>query len=270
MPVEPDADSWTKHIEMREARAARRRPAHRRVLGPAPRRRAAHPGGAGLHRRHGAARRRPGRREDGRRVEPRQQHAVPRRRRRHRVGAHRAATASWPTAASATARCGCGPRTGKLIATGSQTASMRYLFDEGELPNLPQRPGAGPGLETGAMLDPELFLPEPEPREVHATIISVDDHLVEPPGMFEGRLPSHLQDRAPRIVVNDWGHEVWEFDGQQHTPGRHERRRRPPPRDREGRAVPLRPDAPGLLRRRRPRRTTWTSTACGRRSASRR
>lgn len=64
-------------------------------------------------------------------------------------------------------------------------------------------------------LDPELFLPEPEPREVLATIISVDDHLVEPPGMFEGRLPAHLQDRAPRIVVNRWGHEVWEFDGQQ-------------------------------------------------------
>ena len=27
---------------------------------------------------------------------------------------------------------------GQLIATGSQTASMRYLFDEGEMPNLPQ------------------------------------------------------------------------------------------------------------------------------------
>lgn len=71
--------------------------------------------------------------------------------------------------------------------------------------------------ETGAALDPELFLPEPEPRAVHATIISVDDHLVEPPGMFEGRLPRQLQDRAPRIVVNEWGHEVWEFDGQRHT-----------------------------------------------------
>ena len=56
-----------------------------------------------------------------------------------------------------------------------------------------------------AVLDPELFLPEPEPREVHATIISVDDHLVEPPDMFEGRLPAHLQDRAPRIVVNELG-----------------------------------------------------------------
>jgi predicted TIM-barrel fold metal-dependent hydrolase len=59
----------------------------------------------------------------------------------------------------------------------------------------------------------DLFLPEPSPREVFATIISVDDHLVEPAHMFEGRLPSHLQDRAPKIVVNKHGHEVWEFDG---------------------------------------------------------
>jgi predicted TIM-barrel fold metal-dependent hydrolase len=65
-------------------------------------------------------------------------------------------------------------------------------------------------------LDDDLFLPEPEPAEVRATIISVDDHLVEPPGMFEGRLPARLQDRAPKVIVTDRGHEVWEFDGQQH------------------------------------------------------
>jgi predicted TIM-barrel fold metal-dependent hydrolase len=65
-------------------------------------------------------------------------------------------------------------------------------------------------------LDPQLFLPEPEPREVRYTIISVDDHLVEPPDMFEGRLPAKLQDRAPRIVETEEGHEVWEFEGQRH------------------------------------------------------
>jgi hypothetical protein len=65
-------------------------------------------------------------------------------------------------------------------------------------------------------LDDDLFLPEPEPAEVRATIISVDDHLVEPPGMFEGRLPARLQDRAPKVIVTDKGHEVWDFDGQQH------------------------------------------------------
>jgi predicted TIM-barrel fold metal-dependent hydrolase len=60
----------------------------------------------------------------------------------------------------------------------------------------------------------DLFLPEPEPRPVLNTIISVDDHLVEPPDMFEGRLPAALQGQAPRIVTNQWGHEEWEFDGQ--------------------------------------------------------
>jgi len=68
-----------------------------------------------------------------------------------------------------------------------------------------------------ATADPaELFLPEPEPRQVKYTIVSVDDHLVEPPDMFEGRLPAHLQDRAPRIIENEHGHEVWQFEGQTH------------------------------------------------------
>jgi len=65
-------------------------------------------------------------------------------------------------------------------------------------------------------LDDALFLPEPEPREVRYTIISVDDHLVEPASMFEGRLPARLQDRAPRIVEED-GKQVWSFDGGLYT-----------------------------------------------------
>lgn len=32
-----------------------------------------------------------------------------------------------------------------------------------------------------ADLDPKLFLPDPEPSEEKFTIISVDDHVVEPP-----------------------------------------------------------------------------------------
>lgn len=44
-------------------------------------------------------------------------------------------------------------------------------------------------------------------------IISVDDHLVEPPDMFEGRLSSRLADRAPRVVENDAGREMWLFEG---------------------------------------------------------
>ena len=62
---------------------------------------------------------------------------------------------------------------------------------------------------------PELFLPEPSPREVRYTVISVDDHVVEPADMFVGRIPAKLADRAPRIVETPEGHEVWEFDGAQ-------------------------------------------------------
>jgi predicted TIM-barrel fold metal-dependent hydrolase len=44
-------------------------------------------------------------------------------------------------------------------------------------------------------------------------IVSVDDHLIEPPDLFEGRLPSTLQDRAPRIVDMDGGRQAWEYEG---------------------------------------------------------
>jgi hypothetical protein len=64
--------------------------------------------------------------------------------------------------------------------------------------------------------DAAMFLPEPERREVKFTVVSVDDHLVEPRHMFEGRLPKHLQDRAPRVVETGAGHEVWEFEGNRH------------------------------------------------------
>ncbi len=58
------------------------------------------------------------------------------------------------------------------------------------------------------------LLPDPEPAEILHTIISVDDHLVEPPHMFEGRLPKHLAAEAPRVIETEEGHEVWQFDGQ--------------------------------------------------------
>ena len=63
-------------------------------------------------------------------------------------------------------------------------------------------------------LDPELFLPEPDPREVRYTIISVDDHVVEPGYLFERYLPSDLRERGPQIVANERGQEVWHFEGQ--------------------------------------------------------
>jgi len=68
-------------------------------------------------------------------------------------------------------------------------------------------------MSTAGGLDPALFLDEPTPRPVDYTVISVDDHLVEPAGMFEDRLPRGFQERAPKIVETSDGHQVWEFDG---------------------------------------------------------
>ena len=69
---------------------------------------------------------------------------------------------------------------------------------------------------TNSSLPSDLFLPEPQPAKVRYTVISVDDHLVEPPHMFEGRFPKALADRAPKVVTTDQGHEVWEFEGERH------------------------------------------------------
>lgn len=57
------------------------------------------------------------------------------------------------------------------------------------------------------------LLPDPPAPPVAYTVISVDDHLVEPPWLFEGRLPKKFQDRAPKIVENEAGAQQWHFDG---------------------------------------------------------
>ena len=44
-------------------------------------------------------------------------------------------------------------------------------------------------------------------------LISVDDHIVEPPDMFEGRLPKKYASSAPRVVATTQGSFVWEFEG---------------------------------------------------------
>jgi predicted TIM-barrel fold metal-dependent hydrolase len=43
--------------------------------------------------------------------------------------------------------------------------------------------------------------------------ISVDDHVVEPPDMFDGRLPARYQDAAPRVERTSSGDDVWVFGG---------------------------------------------------------
>jgi predicted TIM-barrel fold metal-dependent hydrolase len=44
------------------------------------------------------------------------------------------------------------------------------------------------------------------------TIISVDDHLIEPADLFEGRMPSHLSAAAPRVITLDDGRETWIYE----------------------------------------------------------
>jgi predicted TIM-barrel fold metal-dependent hydrolase len=59
------------------------------------------------------------------------------------------------------------------------------------------------------------WLPEPVRAERRYTVISVDDHIVEPPHAFEGRLPARFADRAPRVVERDDGTEAWVFEGEE-------------------------------------------------------
>jgi len=42
-------------------------------------------------------------------------------------------------------------------------------------------------------------------------LISVDDHIIEPPDMFKNHLPVKYQQDAPRLVHTDEGTDVWRF-----------------------------------------------------------
>ncbi len=46
-------------------------------------------------------------------------------------------------------------------------------------------------------------------------ILSIDDHTVESPGLFDAHLPASYLDRAPRLVRDDAGMERWEFEGRE-------------------------------------------------------
>ena len=44
-------------------------------------------------------------------------------------------------------------------------------------------------------------------------LISVDDHLIEPPDLFVNHLDAKFQERAPKLERNDEGSDVWVFNG---------------------------------------------------------
>jgi len=57
------------------------------------------------------------------------------------------------------------------------------------------------------------LLPDPDPRPRRFPIISVDDHLIEPPDLFDGRMPATLADGAPHLVERDDGSQAWIYEG---------------------------------------------------------
>jgi len=44
-------------------------------------------------------------------------------------------------------------------------------------------------------------------------LVSVDDHLVEPPDLFDGRLAARFADQAPKVIRTKDGADVWTFNG---------------------------------------------------------
>ena len=45
-------------------------------------------------------------------------------------------------------------------------------------------------------------------------LVSVDDHVVEPPDMFDRHVPAAYRDRAPRVIRTAHGDDVWQYEGQ--------------------------------------------------------
>ncbi len=46
-------------------------------------------------------------------------------------------------------------------------------------------------------------------------LVSVDDHVCEPPELFERHSPARYKERAPRLLTKDDGSQVWFFEGNQ-------------------------------------------------------
>ena len=46
-------------------------------------------------------------------------------------------------------------------------------------------------------------------------LVSVDDHICEPPDMWDDHVPAKWKDRAPKMVRKPDGSDVWVFEGQQ-------------------------------------------------------
>ena len=58
-------------------------------------------------------------------------------------------------------------------------------------------------------------------------LVSIDDHLIEPPDMYKNHVPAKWADEVPKVVRNEQGVDEWVFQGQSHLHAvRHGRHRR--------------------------------------------
>jgi predicted TIM-barrel fold metal-dependent hydrolase len=51
------------------------------------------------------------------------------------------------------------------------------------------------------------------PLQDDMQIVSVDDHVIEHPKVWQDRLPAKYRDAGPQIIETDQGHQVWQYDG---------------------------------------------------------
>jgi predicted TIM-barrel fold metal-dependent hydrolase len=58
-------------------------------------------------------------------------------------------------------------------------------------------------------------LKEETMRTEDLILVSVDDHVVEPPDLFEGRVPAKWADQAPKVVHKEDGTDYWVYEGNQ-------------------------------------------------------
>ena len=134
--------------------------------------------------------------------------------------------------------------------TQEPAASTSITFDQ-----LESRPGFfTTKAATSGRPAKVTFLPEPERRARWCTLISVDDHLVEPPHLFEGRMPKNGRTRRPGSSSTTTAWSTGRYDGKRHykvglnaVVGR-------PQDELQLRADPLRRDAPRRVGHRRPGR----------------
>lgn len=60
------------------------------------------------------------------------------------------------------------------------------------------------------------LLPDPPAAARSYTLISVDDHLLEPRHLFEGRVPAEHAEHAPRVIEEEDGNEIWVYEGRRY------------------------------------------------------